>query len=312
MIKTLRITGVITAAFAIAFFIFIVIFGDRKDQGIKEFLNSPDVREKFENDAKNRVKTEGDRVSPLVKQAEAYALYLNPPKEKLPKSTFLNGKNTRPRMTTATPKFTVLATSFCEFNPEISLALIDEPGKGRHWVRQSEKVGYLIIEQVKDGLIIVKNDQETFEIPLKKAAAAGISKGSSVVGGASSINKPAKANVSVLDKNVQSLRSRMPKAPRFRNDDSDLDTKKEELVERLKSLKETLDSDGNSVEDNDTEKAEAMNELISKFKSSRITDEEAEKLDDLGEDLKDVQDEPNQTESNTQKIKLGTGKLIPR
>ncbi len=311
MIKTLRITSVVTAVCAIAFITFIIIFGDRKDQTILDFLNSPDVREKFENDEKNRVKVSGDHVSPLVKQAEAYALYLNPPKPKFPKNLSANGKNSRFISAPVTPKFTLLATSYCEYNPEISLALIDEPGKGRHWIRQSEKVGHLIVEQVKDGFVIVKNDQETFEIPLKESSVKGVSKDSSAVPGGSIIRRPSKTNTTVLNKGVQSLKSKMPKLPQSKYEDVERNAKLEEFVSRLKNIQQTLDSDGNSVETNDEEKAEMMNELVSKLKSSRITDEEAEKLDDLGEDLKDVQDEPNEIRLKTTN-KLGTGRMIPK
>jgi hypothetical protein len=55
----------------------------------------------------------------------------------------------------------------------MSLALIDEPGKGLRWVRPSSKVGHLIIEQVKDGIVVVRDGQNSFEIvaerPVKKS-----------------------------------------------------------------------------------------------------------------------------------------------
>lgn len=314
MIKTLRITSFITAVCAMAFFAFIVIFGDRRDETVQAFLNSPGVREKFESDEKNHVSAGEDHVSPLVKQAEAFALFLNPPKPELPKNIFTDRKSSRSFLGSSTPKFTVLATSYCEFNPEISLALIDEPGKGRHWVRQSEKVGYLIIEQVKDGLVIVKNDQETFEMPIKQTSVKGTPKGSSATSGGLIKKNPSKASINSLDKNVRSLKSRMPKLPQSKYDDPEKEARMEDLVNRLQNLQQTLETDGNSVDDEDREKAEIMNELVSKFKSSRITDEEAEKLDDLGEDLKDVQDEPNETGTtrHSKRKRLGSGRLIPQ
>ena len=79
MIKTLRITSIVAAILAGVFFVFPVVYGVRSDEKVDVFLKSPGVREKFEN-AADKAKTSESRVSPLVEQAEAFALYLNPPK----------------------------------------------------------------------------------------------------------------------------------------------------------------------------------------------------------------------------------------
>lgn len=49
----------------------------------------------------------------------------------------------------------------------MSLALIDEPGKGQHWVKQSREVGHLRIERIREGLVIVKSGKETFELTIQ-------------------------------------------------------------------------------------------------------------------------------------------------
>ena len=151
MIQTLRITSVVAAILAGIFFVFPVIYGVRSDESVDKFLQTQSVKEKFENAADIKAKKGDNRVSPLVEQADAFALYLNPVKQ--PVRTISKGVKT-PNITSninVTPKFKVYATSFYPENPQLSQALIDEPGKGRFWVRQSSMVGHLLVEQVKDG-----------------------------------------------------------------------------------------------------------------------------------------------------------------
>ena len=71
------------------------------------------------------------------------------------------------RRLAVTPKFKLLGTSFCKNNPKMSLALIDEPSKGQRWVRHFSVVGHFRIEQIKDGRIVVKNYEETFELAVQ-------------------------------------------------------------------------------------------------------------------------------------------------
>jgi len=129
MIKTLRITSVVAAILAGIFFVFPVFYGVRSDERVDEFLKLPSVKEKFENAADNKTKKGESRESPLVTQAEAFALYLNPIKQAVRK-TSKGAKTTNiSSKLDITPKFKVFVTSYCEENPELSLALIDEPGK---------------------------------------------------------------------------------------------------------------------------------------------------------------------------------------
>jgi hypothetical protein len=64
-------------------------------------------------------------------------------------------------------KFDLIATSYYASHPEQSFVLIDEPGKGLHWVKQGSAVGHLTIETVKDGAIIVRDGQRTSEMTVK-------------------------------------------------------------------------------------------------------------------------------------------------
>ena len=79
MIKTLRITTVLAAFLAAGFFAFPVVFGYRGDEQIEQFLKSPGAVERFNKAKGAKVSKRKNQISPLVKQAVGFGLYLNPP-----------------------------------------------------------------------------------------------------------------------------------------------------------------------------------------------------------------------------------------
>jgi len=169
MIKTLRITSFLAAILAITFFVTLVVYGVQKDEDIEKYLNSPDVITQFKTAKGNLAKTNDNQISPLVQQAQAFSLILNPPKPK--ETTRTQPGRSKPNVAAepnVKPKFTIKGTSYFEANPELSMVLIDEPGKGTHWVKQSTMVGHLLIEDVKDGLVIVKSSEGTYELKLEE------------------------------------------------------------------------------------------------------------------------------------------------
>lgn len=179
MIKTLRITSIIAVVLAVVFFVLPAVFGVRGDEQTEQFLDSAGVIEKFKEAEGDKVKDSRQEISPLVKQAEAFALYLNPaPKPKTQPS--VSRSKPRPKGPVS-PKFKLVGTSCYALHPELSLALIDEPGKGLRWVRQFGKVGHLIIEQVKDGLVVVRDGTRTFELVAERPEKRSLLKKSSSV-----------------------------------------------------------------------------------------------------------------------------------
>ncbi len=304
MIKTLRITSVAAVALAVVFFAFPAVFGVRGDQQTERFLNSAGVIEKFNKLRSGKSAKGRSQVSPLVKQAEAFALYLDPPKPKI--KTVVKPDELRdiplprPDVVSAS-KFTLIGTSYYASHPELSLALIDEVGKGLHWVRQSGKVGHLIIEEVKAGLVVVRDGQRTFELApqrlkkrsLLKGAASSARTGpkstlpSSIGPEATSIRQaagPAKAASSTI--------SRRP--PRVSAEES---AAMEKLMSKLKAVREGAQSDKAGSRRSEEDIAALMGKLLYDFKSTRISAEEAKRLDRLGEELKDVRQDPNRPRS---------------
>jgi hypothetical protein len=104
-----------------------------------------------------------DQVPPLVKEARAFALYLNPPPTEPPpkpvtpanQASGLPSLSVGPRSSSS--QFKLIATCVSQSNPQLSLALIDLPGEGFKWVRQSAMVGYLVINEIKDGSLVVQD-----------------------------------------------------------------------------------------------------------------------------------------------------------
>jgi hypothetical protein len=171
MIKTLRITSIIAAIAATVLLVLPAVYGVRSDPKIEEFLKSPGAVDKFtaakgQNPAKKDAET-----SPLVKQAADLGRILNPPPPPPPPPKAQPSAATQAAAAPAPPvvaaKFNLVATSYYASHPEQSFVLIDEPGKGLHWVKQGSAVGHLTIETVKDGTIIVRDGQRTSEMTVK-------------------------------------------------------------------------------------------------------------------------------------------------
>ena len=197
MAKILTIKRVVAIVLMSVFFAIPVFFGIRGDKQIRRFLDSSSVIEKFENSADSKARVGEKRVSPLVQQAETFALYLNP--EPKPKKALLASKSTSvTRELAVTPKIKVLGTCYCVDNPEMSLALIDEPGKGLHWVRQSGRVGHLQIEKIKNGLVIVKSSKETFELMVEKSTETSEQTAASLISAQATSEEPIKHTLPVL------------------------------------------------------------------------------------------------------------------
>ncbi|MBN1804911.1 MAG: hypothetical protein JW837_06645 [Sedimentisphaerales bacterium] len=298
MVKTLRITSILAVALAVVLVVFSVVFGVRSDAKISGLVSEPNVIEKFNQSEGNKVARGPDEVSPLVQQAGSFALYLNPP---APKPRPVTGRSgVVKRAPSATPKFKVLATSYYKDRPEMSIALIDEPGKGLNWVRQSGKVGHLFIEQIKDGVIVVKDDNGTFEleaeqkpyVSLLEGAPSVGSKGASIPSEATSetdTESPVKS--SVYSGRAVSRATKLPKASPQLKTGGNASAVMNELTYKLGQLRKIFESDKTGSKYTDQQKAEMYNELISEFKasqSSRLSTEDLENLDDTTERLKEM------------------------
>jgi hypothetical protein len=283
MIKTLRITSIIMVALAAVFVVLPAVFGVRSDKEVEQFLNSPGAIEKFNKTKGDRARDSDNQTSPLIKQAEAFALYLNPPRKTEP------DKTTEPQFVPKPPvvssKFTLVGTSYYVSHPELSLALIDEPGKGLHWVRQSAEVGHLIIEEIKDGLVVVRDGQRTFEVVAPRPEKRSLLKGSS---SGETESKP--ATLEAVKADTGAARSRPPRLSAEKSEAF------KQLVGELEAMQFGVGTDKTGTERGADKKKNvaAMKQLISDFEATRVSTQEAQKLDSLGKELDGNQPDPNQ------------------
>ncbi len=293
-------------ALAAVLVVFSVVFGIRGDEDIEKLLGEPDVIEKFNKSAGNKAAKGTNQVSPLVQQAGAFALFLNPPKPEAPRPVAGRTASVK-RPPSATPKFNVMATCYSKDHPESSIALIDEPGKGPNWVRQSSMVGHLLIEEIKDGIVIVKDNSGTFELAVEQKPHVSLLQGAPAVdskaGGVSrsaagrtglQTSAAAPGKSSAYSGRAVSRTERLPRTPLPRKTNEE-QSAMAELTEKLTQLQSKL----KSGEYTDQERAEMYNQLISEFKASRasrLSAEEAERLTILGEELKKMMEEPTSSD----------------
>lgn len=301
MIKTLRITGVIAVLMAMAVFALPIKYGIKTDQNVENFINGPMVTDVFKAALSSRPVTPSNQVHPLIQQAEAFALILNPPKPiaQTPTQTGPKGGVKPPVVVTpqVTPKFNLISTIYYPFNPEMSQALIEE-GKVRRWVKQSSEVNHLLIEEVKDGIILVRNGDEVTEMktPEKKFTgsvpilpAMGRITSPPSKGGSPVISTPSGGNSVRPPRTPTAVSSKTTVAPKTEPDEG---TKAgvEELMEKIKILENEGSSDG--VPLTMEEKAVEIQKLLGELRNANmnISDEESQKLNNLEDLIENTQD----------------------
>ncbi len=324
MIKTLRITSVIAAFLAAVVIAFPAFFGAGGDEETEKFLNTPGAVEKFLKDStRARSKAGKDQVSPLAKEAMAFALYLNPPPPQYPRAKRYGTarKSSKPSPRSVSVKFSLIGTSFHSSDPNRSMALINQPGSGDRWVRQNSEVGHLLIEQVKDGFVIVKDGNKSIElkpvrktyINLLKGASAPAETGQTSISSVSGLPGSAEASSESLEQITKEelLKTTLSDTPPSdipepttgisKSRLSQLTPEEREEMLRMREMLFNQLSSGLPGIDPDKSGLEELNEAMDEIKRtafpgsrpSRIGPEEAKKLDDLGVELRDTRRSPD-------------------
>ena len=167
MVKTLKITTMLVAVLALVFIIFIAAKGIASDKDIEKFLKTPGVAEQLRAGSAGNKPIDTDQDTPLLRQAKALALRINPPPPPAPAPVQLQPESVRPKVEVSA-KFTLVGTSFYPGDVANSWALINEVGKGWHWARQGEKVGHLMVEKIGDGIVLIRDGSETYELTAER------------------------------------------------------------------------------------------------------------------------------------------------
>ena len=168
MIKTLRITSMVAVVLSLVFFTFSVVFALASDEDIEKLLASQSAVEEFQKLGKTAGEAK-NQTSPLTAQAQAFALYLNPPPPPPPPRPKRTKKVEAKPTAIATAvrpagKFKLLGTCVNKSNPALSTALVELPNKKTKWVKLSSTVEHSVIEEIKDGLIVIRSGEKLSEI----------------------------------------------------------------------------------------------------------------------------------------------------
>ncbi len=326
MIKTLRITGVLAAVLGAGFFVVPAVLGSRGDEKVEKLLSSAGVIEEFKKAEGNKAKVGKSQTPPLVKQAEDFARYLNPPpKRRETAAVRTKLQDVRPPKVAA--KFNLLGISYYSAHPELSLALIDEVGKGTSWVRQSGTVGHLLIEQIKEGAVVVRDNERTFEMVPEKEPRRSLLKGSSP---AETGSKPVSSAVSRggSDVNGSVPSGREPsrgRASRGRYSRSRGSHRKpsrsetpptgnegalmEKLLRDIQAMKAGYTPErGDSKAEAEEDGTKVMKKMISDIEAMRISAAEAKRLGHLGQELKNGGRDANHPKGGGSKLERSSRK----
>lgn len=259
-------------------FSFFAFLGPDKED--MDFVNSAGVVEKFAESKGTKSQDSQSLVSPLVKRAEDFALYLDPPPPKVSRKSrqtrTKGGPRVQPKKVSA--RFDLIATSYYAAHPEKSMALINQPGKGFNWVRQGGKVGYLIIEEVKGGVVVIRDGDRTYEIEAKRKPYRNLVRGKG----------PSISEITPIKKEATDVVAAAESSETY-----EMSQEKLELTERIFAELEAMSLQTEAGLDQPAKSRELIEELMSGLESIRIGSNEAKMLENLGEELKGARRDPN-------------------
>jgi len=269
------------------------VWADRKAE---IFLKAPSAVERFNERKTDETPDTQDKDPPLVRHAKALAEILNPRVEAgaTPPTNTLKPPGPGPKPPISTAKFEVFGISYSPTDPKSSFAYIRLPDNTFMWVQQGSAIGHQVVREVKSGSIICLDGQRTSEMPVEMpldtasmlesgaaspAVAAPGLPGPVPAGGANLRSELASRAAAAVSPSTLSRLS-----PREEESMSDLARRIKELH---KGSKASGDDSNTVVPD-----ANVISQMISDFKSSRVSPEEANKLDDLGKQLNGTKEDP--------------------
>jgi len=282
MIKTLRIASILAVLLACSLLVVTFVFQKHSDAAVEELLKAETAVEKFSKSQNQREVKKDTQDSPLVRQAQVFSNFLNPPKPQPLPEEQQAALEVRPKI--VTPKFTLVGTSVNTARPERSMALIDEPGKGTYWVKQASQVGHLKIEEIKNGLIVVNDNGRLSEIVAERPEKISLLR-NSPVGGASPLLMPAMPSPTPSP-STETTEDSAPPLP-----ESVVEMQMAQLSKALEEIEKQVQAgilDANAA----AEKSAAVTEkLMNEFRrQTSINSEEARNIGQLGAQLKAKQD----------------------
>jgi hypothetical protein len=178
MLKALRIASISAVICAVAAVVSVAMLGFKGDPEIEAFLAQEGVVEQFRKKSQSLPVKADNAVSPLEQVAKSFALRLDPPPPppppkpiEPPKPPTVKAPSVQPpklpenKQPTLSAKFTLVATARCPENPAKSMALLQNAQNEYKWYRQGEEIGHLVLQEVRDGSIVLyQNGQFNSEL----------------------------------------------------------------------------------------------------------------------------------------------------
>jgi hypothetical protein len=136
------------------------------DEELSRILSAPSVVDKFRESQGDKTQDGLDAASPLVKEADAFALYLNPPAPVVEVASRQNSARI-PRPGPVAPpssaKFNLLGTCYSAASQSECFAYIRmQDGKTSRWVRVGDVIGRTQIKEIRrDSIICSDGNSET-------------------------------------------------------------------------------------------------------------------------------------------------------
>lgn len=160
MLRVFQILGYLAFIAGITAAGYLLLNNDSDMSKVKEFVESPLTAEQFAGNMPTTGVNDGSK-APLLVQAEALSLRLNPPAParvstpSKPSSSVPTQSSQKPRPSTPViAKFDLVGTCVNHDNPSLSMVYVNIPGEGNKWVYEGETIGRLKIAKVKDNSVI--------------------------------------------------------------------------------------------------------------------------------------------------------------
>jgi len=135
------------------------------------------IVEKFSQANRSSANEKGEHkpLSPHVRQAQAFATYLNPAQTPSREQPAVSGDTltrtpSAARAAKSESRFRLFGTSYYRSKPEESMALVAEAGGRPRWVKQGALLGQSVVVKIMRGKIVCKDDQRLHEIAVDTKA----------------------------------------------------------------------------------------------------------------------------------------------
>jgi len=313
-IKTIKIASISIACGAVLILALPALSGNDSIKE-KKAQKTESIIDKFKRVRGPKAGDDKDQIPPLIKEARDFALYLNPPKPTPPpqpqrtstsRPAVIPNVPSGPAMSSA--RFNLVATCVNKADPESSLALIQETGQDRRWVRQAATIGHLTIKEIHDGRIIIQDGSRTYQLDMTNIPQE-ISLLTDNLEQQSNVpdNKTNPLNIgtpAAISSTQNTLTIRTPKQPdtTVRTNTIEppvLTDEQEKILEKfmdeIDSLITSAGDDPNAMEKSLQKSDEIIEKYFEQLDNMTLDQQESEDIKDLGEWLKDTNDsnDPN-------------------